>query len=106
MLLRGYFHTESSHHASEYWAWFRRTPELVEEYLDRRWDYLDVSRSSDASESNAEIVAGAKASGIRHGGEVAAPLIRRTLPGRKHGGYREPRDRGILHNPVDRASGR
>ena len=40
MLLTGYFHTESSHHASEYWAWFRRTPELVAEYLDRQWDYL------------------------------------------------------------------
>src|SRR2546422_9845704 len=55
MLLTGYFHTESSHHASEYWAWFRRTPELVEEYIDRRWNYLEVSRSSDASKSNAEI---------------------------------------------------
>ena len=26
MQLTGYFHTESSHHASEYWAWFRKTP--------------------------------------------------------------------------------
>jgi alpha-galactosidase len=25
MQLTGYFHTESSHHASEYWAWFRKT---------------------------------------------------------------------------------
>ena len=65
MLLTGYFHTESSHHASEYWAWFRKTPELVDEYLDRRWNYLEVSRSSDATESNAEIVADARANGIR-----------------------------------------
>jgi alpha-galactosidase len=43
MLLTGYFHTESSHHANEYWAWFRRTPDLVNEYLDRRWDYLAIS---------------------------------------------------------------
>ena len=75
MLLTGYFHTESSHHASEYWAWFRKTPELVDEYLDRRWNYLEVSRSSDASQSNTEIVADARASGIRHGGEFAAPII-------------------------------
>ena len=25
MALTGYFHTESSHHASEYWAWFRKS---------------------------------------------------------------------------------
>ncbi len=41
MMLTGYFHTESSHHASEYWAWFRKTPELVREYIDREWNYLD-----------------------------------------------------------------
>ena len=44
MLLTGYFHTESSHHASEYWAWFRKNPELTVEYLDRRWDYLEICR--------------------------------------------------------------
>ena len=54
MLLTGYFHTESSHHASEYWAWFRKTPALTREYLDRRWDYLEVCRSSDAGDSNAD----------------------------------------------------
>ena len=52
MLLTGYFHTESSHHASEYWAWFRSTPELVAEYLDRHWDYLEICRAADAGGSN------------------------------------------------------
>jgi hypothetical protein len=37
----GLIHSESSHHASEYWAWFRKTPELTAQYLNRRWDYLD-----------------------------------------------------------------
>jgi len=102
MLLTGYFHTESSHHASEYWAWFRRTPELVEEYLDRRWDYLDVSRSSDASESNAEIVAGAKASGIRHGGEFAAPIIDSIVTGTERVVYGNVRNDGLIDNlPTD-----
>ena len=36
MDLTGYFHTESSHHASEYWAWFRKNPELVAEYVPKR----------------------------------------------------------------------
>ncbi|HEX9298749.1 MAG TPA: alpha-galactosidase [Actinomycetota bacterium] len=102
MLLTGYFHTESSHHASEYWAWFRRTPELVEEYLDRRWDYLDVSRSSDASESNAEIVADAKANGIRHGGEFAAPIIDSIVTGTERVVYGNVRNDGLIDNlPTD-----
>ena len=65
MLLTGYFHTESSHHASEYWAWFRRTPELAAEYLDRRWDYLEICRSSDASTRNEDIVEEARREQLR-----------------------------------------
>jgi alpha-galactosidase len=33
----GYFHTESSHHASEYLPYFRKNPELVEEFIPQRW---------------------------------------------------------------------
>ncbi len=51
MRLTGYFHTESSHHASEYWAWFRKTPELTRSYLDRHWDNLEASRAADKGES-------------------------------------------------------
>ncbi len=98
MLLTGYFHTESSHHASEYWAWFRKTPELVEEYLDRRWSYLEVSRSSDASQSNAEIVAEARANGIRHGGEFAAPIIDSLVTGTERVVYGNVRNDGLIDN--------
>ena len=102
MLLTGYFHTESSHHASEYWGWFRKTPELVEEYLDRRWDYLEVSRSSDASESDAEIVADARANGIRHGGEFAAPIIDSLVTGAERVVYGNVRNDGLIDNlPAD-----
>jgi alpha-galactosidase len=102
MLLTGYFHTESSHHASEYWAWFRRTPELVDEYLDRRWNYLEVSRSSDASESNAEIVADARANGIRHGGEFAAPIVDSLVTGTERVVYGNVRNDGLIDNlPAD-----
>ncbi|AWN21963.1 alpha-glucosidase/alpha-galactosidase [Deinococcus irradiatisoli] len=38
----GYFHTESSHHASEYLPYFRKNAERVEEFLPRRWDYYQV----------------------------------------------------------------
>ncbi|MBC8161502.1 MAG: alpha-glucosidase/alpha-galactosidase [Roseiflexaceae bacterium] len=38
----GYFHTESSHHASEYVPYFRKNPELVREYIPERWDYFEL----------------------------------------------------------------
>ena len=41
----GYFVTESSHHMSEYVPYFRRRPDLIEEYVTPRWDYLEICRS-------------------------------------------------------------
>ncbi len=38
----GYFHTESSHHGSEYVPWFRKNPRMVKAYLPRRWDYYRI----------------------------------------------------------------
>ncbi|HEX2863518.1 MAG TPA: alpha-glucosidase/alpha-galactosidase, partial [Deinococcales bacterium] len=45
--LTGYFHTESSHHASEYAPWFRRDAGLVKHYLPDRWDYFKVCSGHD-----------------------------------------------------------
>jgi alpha-galactosidase len=102
MRLTGYFHTESSHHASEYWAWFRKTPELIREYLDRGWNYLEVSRSSDAADSNAEIVIEARTHGIRHGGEFAAPIIDSIVTGTERTVYGNVRNDGLIDNlPAD-----
>src|SRR5699024_130977 len=38
----GYFQTESSHHASEYLPYFRKNPQLVEEFIPERWDYYEI----------------------------------------------------------------
>ncbi|WP_114855432.1 alpha-galactosidase [Brachybacterium sp. YJGR34] len=43
----GYFETESSHHASEYLPYFRKTPELTEEYIPERWDYFEICSAHD-----------------------------------------------------------
>lgn len=75
MMLTGYWHTESSHHASEYWAWFRKTPELKRHYLDREWDYLAICRAVDPTDTNEEFLEEARGEGIRHGGEFAAPIM-------------------------------
>jgi alpha-galactosidase len=102
MLLTGYFHTESSHHASEYWAWFRKTPSLTREYLDRRWDYLEVCRSSDAGDSNAEIVEAARSGGLRHGGEFAAPIVDSLVTGTPRVVFGNVRnDAAIANLPAD-----
>jgi alpha-galactosidase len=46
----GYFHTESSHHASEYLAYFRKNPQMVLENIPQRWDYYEVCASHDENE--------------------------------------------------------
>jgi alpha-galactosidase len=46
----GYFHTESSHHASEYLAYFRKNPEMITENIPHRWDYYDICAAHDENE--------------------------------------------------------
>ena len=41
----GYFHTESSHHGSEYVPWFRKNAATVDAYIKTRWDYYEKSVS-------------------------------------------------------------
>ena len=102
MMLTGYFHTESSHHASEYWAWFRKTPELVRAYIDREWNYLAICRAVDASESNDAILQEARREGIRHGGEFAAPIMDSVVTGTPRIVYANVRNGGAVENlPAD-----
>ncbi len=102
MMLTGYFHTESSHHASEYWAWFRRTPELTAEYLDRRWDYLEICRAAAADTTNEDIVDDARRRGPMHGGEYAAPIIDSMVTGTPRVIYGNVRNAGAVENlPAD-----
>jgi alpha-galactosidase len=50
MNLTGWFQTESSHHASEYYPHFRRDPRQVEQLLPQRWDYLDITRGNNEAQ--------------------------------------------------------
>jgi alpha-galactosidase len=38
----GFFNTESSHHASEYVPYFRKSAADVERYIPERWDYFQI----------------------------------------------------------------
>jgi alpha-galactosidase len=102
MRLTGYFHTESSHHASEYWAWFRKTPELTRHYLDRHWDNLAVSAASDKARHDRYIVDQARREGIRHRGELAAPIMDSIVTGTPRVVYVNVRNGGLITNlPAD-----
>lgn len=102
MMLTGYFHTESSHHASEYWAWFRKTPEVTAEYLDRRWDYLEICTSAVADSTNEDIVEEASRRGPMHGGEFAAPIIDSLVTSTPRVVYCNVRNGSSIENlPVD-----
>jgi len=48
----GYFHTESSHHASEYLPYFRKDAGRIEQFIPQRWDYLEICRAHDAEGSD------------------------------------------------------
>jgi len=45
----GYFHTESSHHGSEYTPWFRKNKKTVKAYIKKRWDYYEMCLAHDAT---------------------------------------------------------
>jgi alpha-galactosidase len=47
MNLTGYFQTESSHHASEYLPYFRKTEADVARWVPERWDYYQVCLNHD-----------------------------------------------------------
>jgi alpha-galactosidase len=52
----GYFHTESSHHASEYLPYFRKNPATIETFLPQRWDYYQLCAAHDATDRQAQIL--------------------------------------------------
>ena len=94
MRLTGYFHTESSHHASEYWPWFRRNNESIDRYFDERWDYLSLQAARAASNRRAEVLPGE----LKPGDEYAAPLIDSLLTGTSRVVYGNVRNAGLIAN--------
>lgn len=56
MRLTGYFHTESSAHASEYMPYFRKSAEMIDDYQPNRWDYYEICSNHDEGERVEEFV--------------------------------------------------
>lgn len=52
----GYFHTESSHHASEYMPYFRKDPATVDSFIRDRWDYFQICAAHDEQGATDELL--------------------------------------------------
>ena len=81
MRLTGYFHTESSAHASEYLAYFRRTPEMVGEYQPRRWDYYEICKAHDLEAHSEEALTEARSAGLVPSNEWGAFIVDSMVTG-------------------------
>ncbi|MFC7405682.1 alpha-glucosidase/alpha-galactosidase [Georgenia alba] len=74
----GFFQTESSHHASEYLPYFRKTPEVVTEYIPERWDYYEICANHDESgdvESQLEKLKERLAPSVEYGASIVNAMV-------------------------------
>jgi alpha-galactosidase len=100
MELTGYFHTESSTHASEYWAWFRKNPELVADHLPSRWDYFEIC-SNHSPDRNDEIIEATTRDGLKPSEEFGAYIIDSMATGTRRVIYGNVPNRGTIPNLAD-----
>jgi alpha-galactosidase len=98
MALTGYFHTESSHHASEYWAWFRKSPELVAEYLPWRWDYYQICSAHSPDHNVDEFVERSASEGLHPSEEYGAYIIDSMTTGTRRVIYGNVPNTGLVTN--------
>ncbi len=74
----GYFHTESSHHASEYLPYFRKNADLVHEFISRRWDYYEICAAHDETGRTSELLNGLKrelAPSVEYGALIVDSMV-------------------------------
>lgn len=93
----GYFHTESSHHASEYLPYFRKNAELTRQFIADRWDYLEICRSRDASDRDQHLVDELKAD-LKPSVEYGAMIVNAMETGQPVVIYGNVPNRGIIEN--------
>lgn len=100
--LTGYFHTESSHHASEYWPWFRKDPQLVAEHLPTRWDYFQICSAHSPDHNVDDFVERSVADGLQPSEEYGAYIIDSMTTGTRRVIYGNVPNGGLVDNlPAD-----
>ncbi|MBI2939561.1 MAG: alpha-glucosidase/alpha-galactosidase [Chloroflexi bacterium] len=93
----GYFHTESSHHASEYLPYFRKSPDLVDEFILRRWDYYQICLAHDEDARTGELVAKLKQE-LAPSVEYGALIVHSMETGMPRVIYGSVDNRGVIPN--------
>jgi alpha-galactosidase len=96
----GYFHTESSHHSSEYVPYFRKNAALVAEYLPERWDYFELCSSHDDA-GHTESLLDELTSTLTPSHEYGATLIRSLETGEPSVIYGNVPNRGVIANLLE-----
>ncbi len=100
MNLTGWFQTESSHHASEYYPHFRRDPRQVEALLPERWDYLEITRGN--NEAQLDQMASEFAEGtLAVSEEYAARIVDSVLTNTPRAIYGNVPNTGLITNLPD-----
>ncbi|MBA3450257.1 MAG: alpha-glucosidase/alpha-galactosidase [Chloroflexia bacterium] len=74
----GYFHTESSHHASEYLPYFRKDAAAVATFIPRRWDYYEICAAHNEAGRTGELLARLKselAPSVEYGSQIVYGMV-------------------------------
>jgi alpha-galactosidase len=90
----GYFHTESSHHASEYLPYFRKNPATVANYIQQRWDYYEICAAHDDADHHAQILE----RGLRPSYEYGAFIVHSMETNTPRVIYGNVNNRGLITN--------
>jgi alpha-galactosidase len=93
----GYFHTESSHHASEYVPYFRKNPELVNEFIRKRWDYYEICAAHDEGGRTQELLTSLKQE-LKPSVEYGAQIVNSMETDQKAVVYGNVPNRGLIEN--------
>lgn len=96
----GYFHTESSHHASEYVPYFRKNAELIHQFIPERWDYLEICKAHDASDRNQQLVDSLKKE-LKPSVEYGAIIVNAMETGEPAVIYGNVPNQGLIDNLPD-----
>lgn len=97
MNLTGYFHTESSHHASEYLPYFRKNRDEIARWVPERWDYYEICRNHDL-ESQRQHVEELATMPLEASEEYGAYIIESMVTGTPRVIYGNVQNTGLISN--------
>ena len=96
----GFFHTESSHHASEYLPYFRKSAQLVQEFIENRWDYYEICSAHDEEGQIGKLLDSLKRE-LSPSVEYGAVIVNSMETGRQSVIYGNVPNHGIISNLPD-----